>query len=238
MKKFLSICILALSLISSAAKAEMVAHIPEHPTSALIIMHGLGGDAYSLSWMTKKLKDNLPDTAFYYPEAPDVGPFGGYQWFVIPHLGERIADIEMYNEMMKDALKNVQLIHRLIDEIHQSQNIPYDKIYVSGFSQGGLMAVLTGLTNPHNISKVISFSGVPILFTPDFKPNQIITAPDILLIQGNKDTVIPKDSLKMSATTLVSVGIEPYIRVIQGMSHSINAQAGQYLVDFINDNLN
>lgn len=237
MKKFLSIFILAISLILGEAKAETIAHIPDNPSSALIIIHGYGGNAQTLSWMTDKLKNSLPDTAFYYPSAPDKAPMGGYQWFVIPHLGEKIADMDMYKQMMTDALKNLPIIHKLIDDIHESQNIPYDKIYVSGFSQGGLMAVLTGLTNKHQLTKVVSFSGVPVLFTPDFKPKNIVAAPDILLIQGNRDNIIPKDSLKMSATTLVLVGIEPYIRVIKGMPHSINKHAGQYLIDFINDNL-
>jgi phospholipase/carboxylesterase len=237
MKKFLSIFILAISLILGEAKAETIAHIPDNPSSALIIIHGYGGNAHTLSWMTDKLKASLPDTAFYYPEAPDKAPVGDYQWFVVPYMGEKIADEAMYQEMMKGALKNVSVIHRLIDEIHQSQNIPYDKIYVSGFSQGGLMAVLTGLTNKHQLTKVVSFSGVPVLFTPDFKPKNIVAAPDILLIQGDSDNVIPKDSLKMSATTLALVGIEPYIRVIKGMPHSINKHAGQYLIDFINDNM-
>jgi len=237
MKKFLSIFILAISLILGEAKAETIAHIPDNPSSALIIIHGYGGNAHTLSWMTDKLKASLPDTAFYYPTAPDKAPVGDYQWFVVPYMGEKIADETMYQEMMKDALKNVSVIHQLIDDIHKSQNIPYDKIYVSGFSQGGLMAVLTGLTNKHQLTKVVSFSGVPVLFTPDFTPKNIVAAPDILLIQGDSDSVIPKDSLKMSAETLVSIGNEPYIRVIKGMNHSINSRAGQYLIDFINDNL-
>lgn len=237
MKKFLSIMILVVSLLTYTAKAETISHIPNNPASALIIIHGFGGDCHSLSWMTNKLKDIMPDTAFYYPRAPDRAPMGGYQWFVIPHLGAQIADMEMYKQMMTDALKNVSVIHKLIDDIHNSQNIPYDKIYISGFSQGGLMAVLTGLTNKHQLTKVISFSGVPILFTPDFTPNSIMAVPNILLIQGDRDNVIPKDSLKMSAETLASVGNEPYIRVIKGMNHSINSYAGQYLIDFINDNM-
>ena len=237
MKKLLYALIIAFNMIVLKAHAETIAHIPDNPTSALLIIHGYGGNAQTLSWMTDKLKDSLPDTAFYYPSAPDIAPMGGYQWFVIPHLGEKIADMEDYKQMMTDAVKNVSIIHRLIDDIHESQNIPYHNIYVSGFSQGGLMAVLAGLTNPHHINKIISLSGVPILFTPDFTPRNIIAAPDILLIQGDSDNVIPKDSLKMSAETLVSIGIEPYIRVIKGMNHSINRHAGQYLIDFINDNL-
>ena len=237
MKKFLSIMILVLSLLTCKAEAETVAHIPDNPTSALIILHGFGGDCHRLAWMTDKLKDSLSNTAFYYPTAPDNSPMGGYQWFVIPYMGEKIADMEAYKQMMKDALKNVSVIHKLIDDIHNSQNIPYDKIYVSGFSQGGLMAVLTGLTNPHHINKVVSLSGVPLLWTPDFTPKSITAVPDILLIQGDSDNVIPKDSLKMSAETLVSIGNEPYIRVIKGMNHSINSHAGQYLIDFINDNM-
>lgn len=238
MKRYFLAIFIAINLIFvQTLNAETLSHIPDNPTSALIILHGFGGDAHALSWMTKKLRPSLPNTAFYYPTAPDKTPVGGYQWFVIPYAGEIIANMEIYQVMIKDALKNVPVIHNLVNEIHKTQNISYENIYVAGFSQGGLMALLTGLTNPHQLTKIISFSGVPLLFTSEFKPNNIVATPDILIMQGDRDNVIPKDSLKMTTETLITVGIEPYVRVIRGLNHGINSHAGQYLIDFINDNL-
>lgn len=215
--------------------AKTLSYIPENPEQALIVIHGYGGQGGYMSWMTNRLKTLLPHTAFYYPTAPDDAPMGGKQWFAIPVLGERIREKSLYDKMMQDALRNVEEIHRLVAEIHSNYSISYDKIYVSGFSQGGLMALLTVLTNPNHLAKAISFSGVPLLYTPDFTPQNIINTPDILLIQGTNDRIIPDDSLKLTTETLLTQDIEPMIRVIKGMGHQINSTALGYLVEFLNE---
>jgi len=222
-----------LFLFCFGAKAEVLSYIPAEPQSALIIMHGFGGNGARMNWMTNHLKESLPHTAFYYPTAPDKAPTGGYQWFVIPVLGEEIKDKEIYDEMMKDALRNVSKVHALVDNIHQNLNIPYKNIHVAGFSQGGLMALLSALTNRHQIGKAVSFSGVPLLPTSDFSDTVVSNRPDILLMQGDADRVIPKNSLDLSKKTLTTLHISPLVYVIKGLTHSINTQEIEYMIDFL-----
>ena len=233
MKKILAILLFVLSLFCGDATAKTLSYVPGNPTRALIIIHGYGQNGHSLRWMTDNLKKSMPDMAFYYPTAPDRAPVGGYQWFVIPNIGEQIKEKALYDVMMEGAMKNVQTLHDLVDEIHEKLNLPYENIYVAGFSQGGLMALLTALTNPHKIPAAVSFSGVPLLFTPDFTQNSVKNYPDILVIQGTKDVVIPKDSLQMTTETLTEIGIEPTVRVIEGMAHQIDREALKAAIEFI-----
>ena len=234
MKKFLRFFVAVMLLvIPNMVKADTLSHIPENPKKAMIIIHGYGGDGHRLSWMTDVLKNAMPDTAFYYPTAPDNAPSGGYQWFAIPHLGERIKEKALYDLMMTDALKNVRRIHYLVDEIHDDLKIPYENIYVSGFSQGGLMALLTVLTNNNHLTKAVSFSGVPLLFTSDFTKETIKNRAQILLIQGTADRVIPEDSLDMTSSTLYQLKIKPTIKEISGMGHQINSEAMKYMLEFV-----
>ncbi len=233
MKKLLLLITLLICFYTSNASSKTLSYIPQNPTRALIVIHGYSSDGYKMSWMTDPLKKELPDMAFYYPTALRQSPFGGYEWFEIPAIGEEIRDKAQYDEMMRDALENVTELHNLIDEIHQDLDMPYENIYLSGFSQGGLMALLTALTSPHNLQVAVSFSGVPLLFTRNFTKDKVKGDPDILLIQGDRDTVIPKDSIKMTTETLQELQIEPTIQIIQGLSHQISKKALEYMIDFI-----
>lgn len=235
MRKFIAqiVFILAFIVNISISTAKTLSYIPESPEKALIIIHGYGQSGDKMQWMTDKLKKELENTAFYYPTAPDKAPHRGYQWFVIPVLGAEMVDIKMYKHMLNDAVDNVVVLHDLIDEIHKDLQIPYENIDVSGFSQGGLMALLTGLTNPHHIGKVVSLSGVPLLLTEDFGEDMIVSEPDILLIQGDNDQVIPINSIYMTKQTLEGLEISSQDETIRGMGHTINPRAQQKMIEFL-----
>ena len=235
MKKFLIGAFILFQLAYFDVKAETLSYIPNSPTSAVIIIHGYGGNASRMSWMTNSLKHKLPHTAFYYPSAPDPAPTGGYQWFIIPVLGEEIKEKKIYDKMMTDALKNVFKLHNLVDDIHHTLNIPYQNIHAAGFSQGGLMALLTILTSPHQMGKAISFSGVPLLFTPDFSKDEISNSSPVLLMQGDQDRIVPENSMEMSSQTLKSLNIPIIMHTINGLPHSINHQEVEYMINFIKD---
>ena len=219
--------------IFTDAYAKVIADIPENPQRALIIIHGYGGNGNSMRWMTNNLKKALPDMAFYYPTAPDKSPYGGYQWFQIPTLGSNMSKKDLYDIMMADAIKNVNLLHRLVEEIHDELGISYQNIYVSGFSQGGLMALLTTLTSSHSLPIAVSFSGVPLLFTKDFMPSQVKNKPDILLLKGDNDSAIPQDSIDLTTSTLAKLQIKPEVKIFKGMSHQINQSALQTAIEFM-----
>lgn len=236
MKKLLAVIAFVMAfIINIVAKAsETLSYIPETPEYALVMLHGYGQSGAKMSGMKNELRNILPDNvAFYFPTAPDNGPWGGYQWFAIPKLGAEMSDKSIYDKMMKDALKNVKYLHNLIDEIHQTQGIPYENISVAGFSQGGLMALLTGLTNPNRLHKAVSFSGVPLLLTKDFTKDKAISAPQILIIQGDNDKVIPIDSFQMTVNTLSLIGNKPELEIIKGMTHEINSTALKRFSEFM-----
>lgn len=237
MKKILAAIVLGLTLMVdiTAKAAETLSYVPENPEYALVMIHGYGQSGARMKGMENQLKKILPNTALYFPTAPDNGPWGGYQWFNIPLAAAEMADRAMYEKMMKDALKNVKYLHNLIDDIHQTEDIPHENISVAGFSQGGLMALLTGLTNKHELHKVVSFSGVPLLLTKDLTADKIISAPQILIIQGDRDAVIPADSFQMTIDTLNGLNLSSDLQIIRGMTHQISNTALKHFADFMAD---
>ena len=235
MKKILKFIVLICAIIYSLPSFALnyISHIPDNPKQALIMIHGWRQNGDSMQWMTEALKKDFPDMAFYYPTAPDNAPGGGYEWFVIPIIGADMSDIKYYEIMMSSALNNISKIHSLIEEIHKTQAIEYKDIHIAGFSQGGFMSILSGITSNKTVGKVISFSGVPILFTHDFKSNGIRSIPDILIIQGDNDKVIPADSYALTDKTLRSVNINADVKIIKNMPHTIDDMALEIAKEFL-----
>ena len=221
MKKFLFFALLAAVFLINphVSSAETLSYIPDNPEKALIIIHGYGQNGARMQGMTNSLKKDLPDTAFYYPTAPDRAPHRGYQWFAIPAFGAEMSEMAV--------------LHDLVDEIHNELDIPYENIDVTGFSQGGLMAVLTALTNPNHIGRAVSLSGVPLVLTDDFNADMVVSEPDILLIQGTNDNVIPANSIVLTQKTLESLGLKPETAEIRGMGHQVTPRVLQYLIEFL-----
>ena len=212
---------------------DVISHIPENPQKALIMIHGYGQSGERMQGLAATLKETMPDTALYFPTAPDSAPFGGYQWFVLPVMGADMITMDKYKIMLASAVENIEVLHDLIEDIHEDLGLPYDYIDVAGFSQGGLMAVLTAVTNPHTPGRAVSLSGVPLIFTEDFTADDITAKPDILLIQGNADDIVPPESIDMTNKTLQSVNITPQTVTIPGLRHRVTPQVLEYLADFL-----
>ena len=235
MKNILKFFIIAIIVIHSSIvnALEYTSHIPDAPTKAMIILHGWQQNGNSMQGLSTKFKINFPDMAFFYPSGPEVSPNGGRQWYEIPIIGSQMAEQHMYDRMIKSALNNVDELHALIEHINKSLSIPYENIYISGFSQGGLMAILTALTSPNKISKVISFSGIPLIPSQYLDTSKINKNFNILIVQGDNDHVIPTDSYYLTQNYLKVLGFTPNVKVIKNLAHRINDTALDYAIDFL-----
>ncbi len=74
---------------------------------------------------------------------------------------------------------------------------------------------------------------VPLIFTEDFATGDVDAKPDIMLIQGLADDVVPPESIDMTQKTLQSVGVEPQLVKIPGLRHQVTPQVLEYLAEFL-----
>ena len=114
---------------------------------AVIMLHGYGSDGNDLLSMTPFLDSVLKDTLFYAPDAPERAD-DGFKWFGLdmeeaPTVMERFMYIE---RLMQKAQKVVPNVRSFIAQVQKEYKIPTDKIVLLGFSQGGLLALMAGLT--------------------------------------------------------------------------------------------
>jgi len=154
----------------------------------IIWLHGLGGKNYEFC---KKISNiNLSNYIKYiFPQAPmqSVSCMLGLKtssWYNI--ILKKNSILESY----KDILKNSDLLRNLIEEEYKL-GMPYHRIFISGFSQGGAMSLYTGLTHTKKLGGIIGIS----TYLPVFENLNIDKSPanyrtPILMIHGKKDIII------------------------------------------------
>ena len=107
----------------------------------------------------------------------DPSPVPG--WFNIDSHANLIP-----NHDFTEAQKSLKLVLDEIDRIKIAENVEYKNIYLSGFSQGGMMTNYVLLNSRHQLGGYIAFSGY--VFDHDFSENTIIYKNDMTDIQKSK----------------------------------------------------
>ena len=130
----------------------------EHDAS-IIWMHGLGASAQDFADMPRIIP--RPGTRWIFPNAPmrPVTLNNGWRmpsWFDIRFLGAGAGESE--RECPVEAQESAELIISLIEEEH-ARGIPYNRIVLIGFSQGGAMSLYLGCRFPERIAGMVCLSG-------------------------------------------------------------------------------
>lgn len=153
---------------------------------AVIWLHGLGADGHDFSPVVPLLK--VPDTRFIFPHAP-VRPVtlnAGYHmraWFDI-HGIEKESPIDWVGLHASEA----EVIALIEQEV--ASGIPYDQIYLAGFSQGGMVAVYTALRFAHTLAGVIGLSTLLPIDSPIEKQSANASTP-FFIAHGVQDDIVP-----------------------------------------------
>ncbi|KAF8138312.1 Phospholipase/Carboxylesterase-domain-containing protein [Boletus edulis] len=123
---------------------EVVKPSAKH-TATVIFLHGLGDSGSGWLAIVKMIKDELPHVKWLLPNAPSRS-ITANRGFVMPGWFDLLAwDLGNKQEDRDGMLDSARTIDKYIqDEVNAG--IPSERIVVGGFSQGGTMALLAGLT--------------------------------------------------------------------------------------------
>lgn len=192
----------------------------EQAEYSIIWLHGLGADGHDFVPLVPELGlPNLQKIHFVFPHAP-VRPvtlnagMSMRAWFDIYSL-DRSGPIDETG-----INKAVDWIHQLIaDEIQHG--IKPENIFLAGFSQGGYVALLSGLFYPQRLAGLIGLS--TFLWQPqDYlqrrHPNNQNTP--IFLAHGDYDPIVPFKAGEHTATLLKSEGYDVSFQAYP-MAHSV-----------------
>ena len=121
--------------------------------SAIVLLHGYGGDGKDISMMSLNWKRHLPNTIIICPnghERCSINP-SGYQWFDLSN--------DDPNYILEEVKKAEKKLNQFISEIKNEFNLENNKICLSGFSQGCMMSLNLGLTSNEEYCCLVGFSG-------------------------------------------------------------------------------
>ena len=198
--------------------------------NAVILLHGYGGDGEDISMLTLNWKRFLPNTIFLSPnghEKCNVNP-NGYQWFDLSN------DDPDY--ILGESLKSEKVINKFISEVKKKYNLSNSQICIAGFSQGCMMSINIGLTANEKFGCIVGFSGK--IIDKDNLSKRIISKPQILLIHGALDSIVPSNFLLDSKDFLIRQKVDVVTKLINNCEHNIPVEASSYALEFIKKNIN
>ena len=197
--------------------------------SAIILLHGYGGDGKDISIITLNWKRFLPNTVFLCPNGNEICSINpkGFQWFDLS------KDDDQY--ILKQSIKAEQKLHLFINEVKKKYKLKNSQICLSGFSQGCMLAINLGLTSKENFNCIVGFSG-KIINKEDLSKRKN-SSTKIFLMHGEKDNVVPSTNLLEAEDFLIRNNIEVETKMIKNCEHHIPTEASSLALNFIKKNL-
>ncbi len=182
---------------------------PQAPHKASIIwLHGLGADGSDFVPIVPALR--LPEDLgirFIFPHAPQRPVTINHGMVMRAWYDVRDMDLRL-NEDTEGIEDSRRILQGLIQK-EKDAGIPADKILLAGFSQGGVIALHTGLRYPEPLSGLIALStylALPKRLATEVHPANNGMA--IFMAHGTMDPVIPIEQGRDSKEQLLGAGYD------------------------------
>lgn len=187
---------------------------PARGMPVLILMHGYGSNEADLFDLESKLPQNFLIVAV---RAPMTLGKNSFQWF-----GMETVNGTMQGNR-KDIQNSIAKVKLLVPAIIKKYHADATQVYLSGFSQGGMMSYELGLTMPALFKGIAPLSGKifealksEIQVTPSLKHLKIFIG------HGDADNRVNYGFAKEADLYLRKLGLNPVLHTYKGMQHSIN----------------
>lgn len=191
------------------------------PRASVLWLHGLGADGHDFEPIVPEL-GFTPDAGvrFVFPHAPrrPVTINGGMvmrAWYDIKTLDlERSVDEE-----------EIDVSRRQLEawiEHEKEAGVPAERIVVAGFSQGGAIALVTGLEHEARLAGILALSCYHPL-PHRIAPSEESRRPPIFMAHGTQDPVVPIALAEMTLARLREQGHDPEWHRYP-MPHSVSAE--------------
>jgi|TARA_B110000211_G_scaffold72037_1_gene83535 phospholipase/carboxylesterase len=201
----------------------------EKPKNAVILCHGYGGDGKDISLLASYWRTYLPNTLFVCPDAPEKCAVSGtgFQWF---DLMDQTKD----QVLIKSLVAEIKL-NTLIDEVIEKNNLTGDKVAIGGFSQGCMISLQTGIKRKNKINSIVGYSGK--IIDEIHLQNNINTHPEIILMHGDKDEIVPVSFLLEAKEFFNKNNYKIQTKIFKNCEHRIPTEGSSSGLEFLKKNL-
>ena len=180
------------------------------PTASVIWMHGLGADGYDFVPVVKEMDVNtLPGLAggirFIFPHAPmrPVTINGG----MVMRAWYDIKMVDLVRQEDEAGLRASQAECEKLIAREVTRGIPAHRIVIAGFSQGGAIALQTGLRHPERLAGLMVLSSyLPLATSAAGQATAASKPTPIFMAHGRSDPMINLDRATKSLDQLKQLG--------------------------------
>ncbi len=191
----------------------------KNPKYLVIFLHGYGSNGHNLLDLAHEFERAMPQAHFISPNAPQAWEGGfpdAFQWFSLANVGPGGDQKQLGHDIQKanDILENF-----IEKQLNRFQLTP-ENLFLIGFSQGAMMSMYHGLSVPKKVAGIISYSGKLIL--PQVFGGQIKSKPEICLVHGEQDSVVPFVNFLEAEKILNTHEIPFESHAVKNLDHTID----------------
>lgn len=139
--------------------------------------------------------------------------------------------IEIYNCAGEQLSINARDMNEFIDEMRDLYGIEDNCIYISGFSQGAMMALYTALSRKKRVGGCFMLSGV--VAGKDYLEKEINSKPEVYMLHGKSDVTVQYKTLKFSVGWLKNHGIDVNVQEYENLAHKIIGNELEYIAEIV-----
>jgi phospholipase/carboxylesterase len=213
---------IVLSLFEGSTVSEsIIIQQPAHATQQLMVLHhGVGASAEHMVSLGRRLATHYPNAFVVSVQAPYSSDNGaaGFQWFSVQGITE-----ENRSTRVADAMP---VFIRTVAHWQQQSGVTAGATALIGFSQGAIMALEAAQAQAGLAARIVALSG-RYASLPTHAPEKTT----LHFIHGKSDPVIHYGHCVAAAERLVDLGGDVTADVIPFLSHEINTEVMDLLVE-------
>lgn len=232
------------TMSSSSSSPFVVSHSgttitvsPKNPTlqsGLLVLSHGLGDTAQGFLDVAEMFALQMPHLKIILPTAPtqpvtmNMGtPMPS--WYDITGLDERS------NENCRGIQESRQTLVNILRKEHQDSKLPFDRMVLMGFSQGGALSLFTGmqLEKEEKLAGIVVMSGY-LPAKAQFRITDGLESVPVLHCHGERDPMVQVGMARRSRDAVMSMGARNYeMKTYPSLVHSVNMEELQDIQSFL-----
>jgi len=177
---------------------------PEDADAVVILLHGFGADAADLASTVPEL--DLPALRFVLPNAPVIKATISAGWPVSAWYDIRTMEPSPDREDPAGVRASAQRLTALLTQQEQRGVAP-KRTFLAGFSQGGAMALYTGLRHDERLGGIVAMSSyLPLPASLAKEAHPINARTPVWQAHGTLDEVVPLARGQATAQQLHDAG--------------------------------
>ncbi|GAA5826834.1 hypothetical protein JCM5353_005412 [Sporobolomyces roseus] len=210
--------------------------------ASVIWSHGLGDSAEGWTDFADQVRRHVKGTKWIVTNAPlrAVTVNNGMRmpaWFDVKRVGAGPSD-----EDTEGMFASIESIQSLVEQ-EVANGIDREKIVIGGFSQGGILSLLTGLTSEKKLGGVAVLSGY-LGMTHEDKIKPLVSphaaSTPLFIAHGTRDPVISHDKAERSVKYLGdALGVKDNVEwhSYRGLEHSLGREEMSDFVEWLEKTL-